>query len=145
MNGSQVEQKGTANYRRGGSAAESGSKVVEALVEALSTSSWSSESNAAVPGAPDELSPVPHPPETPAVQPEMSAVSSNPVLGDPVVAHAMAAQKTALQSAPFYLQATQIAANEFEDRQHIMFNEFTAVTELISLFVCHMSHTSASS
>lgn len=135
------EERDVADNRRVASVAEGNSKVVDALVEALSTSSWSSESNTALPAAPDESSPAPHRPETSEAPAEAVAHSASSKNSENFLSHTIAAQYMALCAAPFYLRATQIAASEFEARQHIMFTEFMAVTELISLFVCRMSQT----
>ncbi|KPI87668.1 hypothetical protein ABL78_3266 [Leptomonas seymouri] len=133
-----------ADGHRGGSAAANGSKVVEALVEALSTSSWSSDSSTALPTASGESFPMSYSLPTVVAPPEPIVSHSPSPDYEGRLANMFTSRSTALQAAPLYLQATQIVAREFEERQQIMFNEFSTVTELISLFVCRMSQTSVS-
>ncbi|KPA81979.1 hypothetical protein ABB37_03163 [Leptomonas pyrrhocoris] len=131
--------KDMADGHRGGSAAENGSKVVEALMEALSTSSWSSDSNTALPTAPDDGIPVPQLQPARVAPLDRITTHAPPPDYEGEVSDMTTAQSGALQAVALYVRATQIVAREFAVRQQIMFNEFTAVTELISLFVCRMS------
>lgn len=113
------------------------SKVVEALVEALSTSSWSSDADISAtqlgPGCTLAR-------DAAASSSKMHSRSESPrgaIASDVGQRH-----RETVGTAQFFLKASHIVADEFEGRQSIVFGEFTEVTELVSQFVCRVTMTS---
>lgn len=133
------QQAETVASHRSVTAGDGNYKVVEELLEALSTSSWSSESRGVSPYPLDEGALAARSPEMSERDAFRKVISAAKMDSSEM----MGVQDKALRSALFYLRATQIVAGEFEERQRVFFDEFTTVTELVSLFVCHMPQVAA--
>ncbi|SYZ64973.1 hypothetical_protein [Leishmania braziliensis MHOM/BR/75/M2904] len=113
------------------------SKAVEALVEALSTSSWSSSSSGSVTQLGLDFTSTRDTASSSAKVYSSSESPRSTVASDIAQSH----RETA-DTGQFFLKATHVVASEFEGRQSIVFAEFTEATELVSQFVCRVTMTS---
>lgn len=114
------------------------SRAVEALVEALSTSSWSSDGSTAATSSEGCRALAPFAVAAPLdrstrLPPDTRVGATELDLGT--------CRRGAAIAARFYVEAARIVACEFETRQRIVFDEFTQVTEIVSRFVCRVTLT----
>lgn len=132
-----ADKVGASTGSHSQSRARETSKVVEALVEALSTSSWSSDGDESATQLGQGFTSI-----------RGAAVSSSKVLPrsesprGAIASDVEQRHRETADTAQFFLKATHIVASEFEGRQSIVFGEFTEVTELVSRFVCRVTMNS---
>ncbi|KAK7196624.1 hypothetical protein NESM_000601200 [Novymonas esmeraldas] len=111
------------------------SRAVNDLVEALSTSSWSSSDGES--GTPLDGTSTPRRNTLgPSDVPHATQGSPSGPCGDGAVPDAAHSRSEAVDVAQRFLKATRVVASEFEARQRIVFAEFAELTELLSRFVC---------